>query len=79
MNFKVVVKKETKPSDIRYYESESLLDNMFLLKYFKFECALCQRLCSHIWTGNCQECRDKIDPDTKEILNGICHECCTQI
>ena len=57
MNFKVVLRNETKPQDVRYLEQFND-SNAFLLKYFHFSCKLCERLTSHIWTcSNCEQCR----------------------
>ena len=72
MNFKVIVKKTTKPSAVRYLESINN-NNIFLLKYFKYECILCQRFCSNIWVSNCDNCRE----NPYDIEGGVCHECCT--
>ena len=51
MNFKVVVRKETKPVEIRYCDNFTQA-NAFLLKYFNFSCHMCERLTSHIWTSS---------------------------
>lgn len=77
MNFKVVVRKETKVNDIRYCEqfNES---NAFLLKYFNFSCHMCERLTSHIFTPmSCGECKRLFH--TRMEARGICYDCCTQI
>lgn len=52
-----------------------------MLKYFQFECALCQRLTSHIWTSNCDGCKPKLnqEDDGTAGLKGMCLDCCTQI
>ena len=57
MNFKVVVRKGTKPAEVRYCEQFNQ-SNAFLLKYFNYSCYLCERLTSHIWTAssNCYSC-----------------------
>lgn len=62
LNFKIKLGRQTRKQDIRYFFYESNLDenNLFLLKYFQFECALCQRLTSHIWTSNCNGCKPKL-------------------
>ena len=77
MNFKVVVKKETKPADIRYCE-QFTQSNTFVLKYFAFSCHLCERLTSHIWTStSCDQCLQLLE--SKVDACGVCLDCCTQI
>ena len=48
---------------------------MFLLKYFKYECALCQRLCSHILVADfccrsavCLPCSQLICDQLEDII-----------
>ena len=56
MNFKVIIRKETKPTDVRYCDNFTQA-NTFLLKYFNFSCHMCERLTSHIWTSSsCDQC-----------------------
>lgn len=80
LNFKVKLARGTSRGDIRYcdYESNLSQNTIFLLKYFQFECALCQRLTSHIWTGNCAGCKPKYERQSVE-LKGMCLDCCVQI
>ena len=74
MNVKVKIEKSTKPNDVRYCESVTAA-NYFLLKYFVFECSLCQRFTSHIWTSNCGSCAKQFE--TQKTCKGICLNCCT--
>ena len=61
MNFKVKVEKLTKPGYIRYCETLTQ-ENLFLLKYFNYNCALCQRLSSNIWAStSCRNCIVRAD------------------
>lgn len=77
MNFKVIVRKETKANEVRYLELISEA-NAFLLKYFNFSCQICERLTSHIWTcSSCEQCRKLFF--TKLEARGLCLGCCTQI
>lgn len=51
-------------SEVEYCEGVDT--NFFLLKYFKFECLICTRLCSHSLLTDC--CKST-----------ICLECCNEI
>ena len=76
MNFKLVVKKGTSPSEVRY--CENFTSNLFLLKYFHFSCSLCCRLTSHIWvSSSCRGCA--LNFKAYQSVKGACHDCCVQI
>ena len=74
------VKTTLEGSEVQY--CESLNGNLFLLKYFKYECALCSKLCSHILIADfcchaamCLECCRQICDQLEEIVQQEGNEC----
>ena len=61
-NFHIRTMYEEDPKDIQYCEGVN--SNIFLLKYFKFSCVSCMRLCSQTLVTDC--CKES-------ICIGCCH------